>query len=154
MASRQRSRTSGGIPGIRRSAEPVIAPVRLGYMQLVRLVPTGRRPVPAARRTRLTAITAGLLLLLASAVVLPPSAATTSHARGAISQLHRLAVEVDSASASGKDAHQTATDQAILAALVLLAAALAVLIGTRRRGQQPADSVILARRCRGPPADR
>ena len=124
-------------------------------MQLVRLVRSGRRPMTAVRRTQLTALTAGLLLLLIGALTLPPSdTGTPSHSRGTISQLHRLAIEVDSASATGKDVQQAAADQAILAALVLLAAALAVLIGARQRSRQPAGRLIPAPRGRGPPADR
>jgi hypothetical protein len=135
--------------------EPVAGPVRLAYMQLVRLVRNGRRPLPVVRRTRLAALAAGLLMLLVGALTLPPAdAGTPSHSRGTISQLHRLAIEVDSASATGKDVQQAAADQAILAALVSLAAALAVLIGARQRGRQPAGRLIPAQRGRGPPSDR
>jgi hypothetical protein len=136
--------------------EPVVGLVRLAYMQLVRLVRSGRRPLTAVRRAQLTAFAAGLLLLLIAALTLPPAdTGTASHSRATISQLHRLAVAtVDSASATSKDVHQAAADQAILATLVLLAAALAALIGARRRGQQPASLLIPARSGRGPPADR
>lgn len=124
-------------------------------MQLVRLVRSGRRPLTAARQARLTALTAGLLLLLIGALALPPSdLGTTSHNRGAISQLHRLAVMVDNASTSGKDVQQTAADQAILAALVLLAAASAILIGARQHSRRPAGQLIPVHRGRGPPSDR
>jgi hypothetical protein len=134
--------------------EPVAGPVRLAYMQLVRLVRNGRRPTAAVRRTRLALLAAGLLLLLIGALALPSAdAGTPSHSRG-ISQLHRLAIEVDSASATGKDVKQAAAEQAILAALVSLAAALAVLIGARQRGRQPAGRLIPAERGRGPPSDR
>ena len=122
-------------------------------MQLVRLVRGGRRPMTAVRSTTLAALTAGLLLLLVGALTLPPSdTGTSSHHHGTVSQLHRLAVEVDSASAAGKDIQQAAADQAILAALVSLAAALAVLIGARQRGWQPAGRLVPARRGRGPPS--
>jgi hypothetical protein len=135
--------------------EPVAGPVRLAYMQLVRLVRSGRRPLTVVRRAQLTAFAAGLLLLLVAALTLPPpDTGAASHSRGTISQLHRLAVVVDSASATGKDVHQAAADQAILAMLVLLAAALAVLIGAQRRDRQPAGLLIPARRGRGPPSDR
>jgi hypothetical protein len=128
--------------------EPVAGPVRLAYMQLVRLVRNGRR-------TRLAVLAAGLLLLLIGALALPSSGAgTPSHSRGTIGQFHRLAIEVDSASASGQDVQQAAADHAILAALVSLAAALAVLIGARQRSQQPAGRLIPAQRGRGPPSDR
>lgn len=135
--------------------EPVADPVRLAYMQLVRLVRNGRRPLTVVRRTRLTLLAAGLLLLLIGALALPSSeAGTPSHSRGTISQLHRLAIEVDSASATGKDFQQAAADQAILAALVSLAAALAVLIGARQHRRQPVGRLIPAQRGRGPPSDR
>jgi hypothetical protein len=107
----------------------------------------------AVRRTQLTALATGLLLLLVGALALPPSdTGTASHTRGTISQLHRFAIEVDSASATGKDVHEAAADQAILAALVLLAAALAVLIGARQRSQRPAGRLVPAQRGRGPPS--
>jgi len=135
--------------------EPLAGPVRLAYMQRERLGRNGRRPLSVVRRTRLTLLAAGLLLLLVSMLALPSTdSGTASHHRGTISQLHRLAVEVDSASATGKGVQQAAADQAILAALVSLAAALAVLIGARQRGRQPAGRLIPAPRGRGPPADR
>jgi peptidoglycan/LPS O-acetylase OafA/YrhL len=135
--------------------EPVAGPVRLAYMQLVRLVRNGRRPLTAVRRTRLAMLAGGMLLLLIGALAMPSSdAGTPSHSRGTISQLHRLAIEVDSASATGKDVLQAAADQAILAALVSLAAVLAVLIGARQRGRRPAGRLIPAQRGRGPPSDR
>ena len=124
-------------------------------MQLVRLVRGGRRSITAVRRTQLTALAAGLLLLLVCALTLPPAdTGTTSHSRGTISQLHRLAIEVDSGSTTGKDVQQAAADQAILAALVLLAAASAILLGARQRCRRPAGRLLAAQYGRGPPADR
>jgi hypothetical protein len=138
-----------------RILEPLAGPVRLAYMQLVRLGRSGRRPMTAVRRTQLAALTAGLLLLLVSALTLPPSdTGTSSHSRGTISQLHRLAIEADSASTNGKDVQQAAADQAILAALVLLAAVSAVLIGAHQRNRRLAGRLIPAARGRSPPADR
>lgn len=122
-------------------------------MQLVRLVRSGRRPMTAVRRTQLAALTAGLLLLMIGALTLPLSdTGTTSHSRGTISQLHRLVIEADSASTSGKDVQQSAADQAILAALVLLAAVSAVLIGARQRNRRAIGRLIPAARGRGPPS--
>jgi len=122
-------------------------------MQLVRLVRSGRRPTADVRRRQLAALAIGVLLLLVGALTLPPSdIGTASHTRGAINQLHRLPIAVDSASAAGKDVHHTASDPASLAALVLLAGVLAVLVGVRRRGRRPIARPVPAQRGRGPPA--
>jgi len=104
-------------------------------------------------RRRLAVITASVAVLLASLLILPQSAAAQArHQHGGISQLHRLAVEAGGGSVAGiKGQQAAAVDDAILASLVLLAAALAALVRTRQRLHPQAGRPVPVLRSRGPP---
>jgi len=121
-------------------------------VQPAQRVSNGRQSV-TVRRRRLAVVTASVAVLLASLLILPPSAATGArHQHAGISQLHRLAVEAGGGAAAGIKGQQAgAVDDAILASLVLLAAALAALVRARQRLHPPASSPVPVLRSRGPP---
>jgi hypothetical protein len=124
-------------------------------VQPAQRIPTGRQSM-TVRRPRLTAISASVLVLLASLLILPSApAADSPHQHGGVSQLHRLAIQAGSVSITGLKGHQVAAvDDAILASLMLLAAAVTALVRSRQRLRPPAGRPVPVLRSRGPPADR